>query len=96
MHDGGGQVDVPHAFASDTRVGDLDTTAIADDALVLRSLVLAARALVVAFGPKDTFTEQPVSFGAVGAIINRLGLLDLAKAPTPMSLGLARVIFTEP
>src|SRR5207302_10940011 len=81
VHDGRGQVDVPHALAANARVRDLDAAAVADDALVLRALVLAARALPVALGAEDALAEQAVLFRAVGAVVDRLRLLHLAERP---------------
>src|SRR5215211_6900399 len=76
-----GQVDVAHALAADARVRDLDAAAVADDALVLRALVLAARALPVALGPEDPLAEEAVLFRAVGAVVDRLRLLHFAEGP---------------
>src|SRR5690606_22238353 len=58
-----------------------DAAAVAADALVLRALVLAARALVVAFGSEDALAEEAVFLGAVGAAVEGLGLLRLAEGP---------------
>src|SRR5690606_30406368 len=81
VDDGGGEVDVAHALAADAGVRHLDAAAVADDALVLGALVLAAGALVVAFGPEDALAEEAVLLGAVGAVVDGLGLLDLAVGP---------------
>src|SRR5688572_18553239 len=81
VHDRRGQVDVAHALPADARVRDLDAAAVADDALVLRALVLAARAFPVALGPEDALAEQAVFLGAVRAVVDRLGLLHLAERP---------------
>ncbi len=81
VHDGRRQVDVPHPLAADAAVGDLDAAAVADDALVLGAAVLAAGALVVALGTEDPLAEQPVLLGPVGAVVDGLGLFDLAVGP---------------
>jgi hypothetical protein len=47
-----GELDVAHALATHAGEGDLDAAAVADDALVLDALVLAAGALPVRVGPK--------------------------------------------
>ena len=82
MHDRRGQVDMAHALAADARVRDLHAATVADDALVLRALVLAARAFPVALGPEDALAEQAVLFGAVGAVVDGLRLLHFAEATT--------------
>ena len=81
VDDGRGQLDVAHAFAADAAVRDLDAAAVADHALVLHAAVLAAGALPVLFGAEDALAEQAVFFGAVGAVVDRLGLLDFAEGP---------------
>ena len=57
VHDWGCKIDMPHSLATHARVCHLDAAAVADDAFELRAFVLAARALVVAFGAKDAFAE---------------------------------------
>src|SRR5690606_21437602 len=42
-----GQLDMAHALAANARQRDLDAALLADDALVLHALVLAAQALIV-------------------------------------------------
>src|SRR5205807_7699431 len=81
VDDRGGQLDVAHALAADARVRDLDAAAVADHALVLHAAVLTAGALPVLFRPEDALAEQAVLLGAVGAVVDRLRLLDLAERP---------------
>src|SRR5262249_51042391 len=81
VHDGRGEVDVPHALPPDAGVRDLHAAAVADDALVLGAAELAAGALVVALGPEDALAEEAVLLGAVGAVVDGLGLLALAEGP---------------
>src|SRR5205823_6774841 len=76
-----GQLDVAHALAADAAVRHLDAAAVADHALVFHAAVLAAGALPVLLGAEDALAEQAVLFGAVGAVVDRLGLLDLAERP---------------
>ena len=59
----------------------LDAALLADDALVLHALVLAAQALVVLDRPEDARAEQAVALGLEGAVVDRLRLLDLAVGP---------------
>src|SRR5437660_7168667 len=75
-----------HAVAPHLRQGDLDAAFLADDAAVLHALVLAAQALVVLDRPEDAGAEQPVPLRLEGAVVDRLGLLDLAVRPRPDAL----------
>ena len=83
VHDGRGQLNVAHAVAADLGPGDLDAAALADDALEAHPLVLAAVALPVLGRAEDLLAEEPVLLGAQRAVVDRLGLLDLAVGPTP-------------
>ena len=78
-----GEVDVRHALAADLRAGDLDAAALADDALVADPLVLAAVALPVLGRTEDALAEEPVLLGLQRAVVDRLGLGDLAGGPAP-------------
>lgn len=79
--DGGGQLDVTHPLTTHAGAGDLDAAALADDALEADSLVLAAGALPVPGGAEDPLAEQALLLGLEGAVVDGLGLLDLAVAP---------------
>ena len=81
VRDGSREFDVPHAVAPHARERHLDAALLADDALVLHALVLAAQALVVLDGPKDARAEQAVALGLEGAVVDGLRLLDLAVGP---------------
>ena len=83
VRDRRGQVDVPHALAAHAAVRDHHAALVADDALVLDALVLAAAALPVLLGTEDALAEQAVPLRAVGAVVDRLRLLDLAVGPGP-------------
>src|SRR5712692_6474081 len=76
-----GQLDMAHAVAPHLRQGDLDAAFLADDAAILHPLVLAAQALVILDRPEDAGAEQPVALRLEGAVVDRLGLLDLAVGP---------------
>ncbi len=82
VRDGRGELDVAHALTAHRGLGDLDAAALADDALEADALVLAARALPVARGSEDLLAEQTVLLGLQGAVVDGLGLLDLAVGPT--------------
>jgi DNA-directed RNA polymerase subunit beta' len=81
VRDRRGEVDVPHPLATDAAVRDHDAALVADDALVLDALVLAAGALPVLLGTEDALAEEAVALGAVRPVVDRLGLLDLAVGP---------------
>ena len=76
-----GQIDMAHAVAAHFLHGDFDAALLADDALVLHALVLAAQALVVLHGPEDAGAEQAVALRLEGAVVDRFRLLDLAVRP---------------
>ncbi len=79
--DGSGQLDVAHPLTAHLGAGHLDAAALTDDALEADALVLAAVALPVPGGAEDLLAEEPVLFRLEGAVVDRLGLLDLAVAP---------------
>ena len=78
MGDGRGQLDVAHALTADLGLGHFHATAFTDDALVADSLVFTAGTFPVAGWPEDAFAEQAVLLGFEGAVVDGLGLLDLA------------------
>jgi hypothetical protein len=83
VRDRRGQLDVAHALAADLRQRDFDAALVADDALVLHALVLAAQALPVLDRTEDARAEQAVALRLEGAVVDGLGLLDLAERPGP-------------
>jgi hypothetical protein len=72
---------VTHALTTHLGPGDLDTAALADDPLVADPLVLAAVALPVPLGTEDALVEQTFLLRTESAVVDRLGLLDLAVRP---------------
>src|SRR5262249_11979756 len=87
VDDGSGQLDVAHALAADPAVRDLDAAAVADHALVLHAAVLAAGALPILLRAEDALAEEAVFFRTVGAVVDRLRLLDLAEGPATYVVG---------
>src|ERR1700704_4231713 len=83
----GGPHDVAHVLAANLRARDLNAAALADDALVAHALVLAAVALPVLGRTEDALAEEPVLLGLERAVVDRLGLGDLAGAPRANLLG---------
>ena len=81
MRDRRGERDVAHALAAHLGLDDLDAALLADDAAVLHALVLAAVALVVLHRPEDLRAEQAIALRLERAVVDRLGLLDLAVRP---------------
>jgi hypothetical protein len=72
---------VAHPLTTHLGASDLDAAALADDALEADSLVLTAVALPVTGRSEDLLAEQAVLLGLEGAVVDRLGLLDLAVGP---------------
>src|SRR5699024_2457340 len=87
VRDGGRELEVAHALTAHGALGDLDTAALADDALEAHALVLAAGALPVAARAEDLLSEQAVLLGLQRAVVDRLGLLDLAVGPATDVVG---------
>ena len=87
VRDRRGQLDVAHALTADLRLGHLDAAALADDALEADALVLAAGALPVAGGAEDALAEEAVLLRLERAVVDRLGLLDLAPRPAADVVG---------
>jgi hypothetical protein len=87
VRDRAGQVDVAHALAAHLGQGDFGAALLADHAAVLHALVLAAQALVVLDRAEDRRAEQAVTLRLEGAVVDRLGLLDLAVRPRADQVG---------
>src|SRR5690606_21002659 len=81
VRDRGGQLDVAHPLTAHLGTRDLDTTALADDALEAHALVLAAVALPVPGRTEDLLAEESVLLRLQGAVVDGFGLLDLAEGP---------------
>src|SRR4029450_11848365 len=81
VRDRSGEVDVAHALAAHLLPRHLDAAALADDALVADALVLAAVALPVLRRTEDAFAEEAVALGLERAVVDGLGLRDLARRP---------------
>ena len=78
---GRGELDVAHALTTNLGTRNLNTAAFANDALEANALVLTAGALPVLRGAKDALAEQAVALGLEGAVVDGLGLFDLAVRP---------------
>ncbi len=76
-----GQLYVTHPLAPHLRARYLNAAAVADDALELDLLVLAAVALPVTHRAEDTLAEQAIPLRTVGPVVDGLGLFDLTPRP---------------
>src|SRR5205085_6398707 len=76
-----------HALAAHLGTGHLDAAALTHDALVPDALVLAAIALPVLGRTEDALAEEPVLLRLERAVVDGLGLGDLARAPRANLLG---------
>src|SRR6202007_2951712 len=74
-------LDVAPALAAPPRQRPLNAALLADDALVLHALVLAAQAFVVLDRAEDARAEQPVTLRLERAVVDGLRLFDLAVGP---------------
>src|SRR5215470_8881224 len=81
MRDRRRELDMTHALAPHAAQGHLDRALLADDALVLHALVLAAQALIILDRAEDARAEQPVALRLEGAIVDGLRLFDFAVRP---------------
>ena len=81
MSNGRREVDVPETLAPDLAERDFHTALVADYSAVLHPLVFAAQAFPVGDGAENLGTEQAVTLGLEGAVIDGLRLLDLAVGP---------------
>ena len=82
-----GQFDVAHALAAHARERHFDAATVADDAVVLDALVLAAGAFPVPGRTENAFAEQAALFRLERAVVDRLGILDFALAPGADGVG---------
>src|SRR5262249_4956072 len=87
--DGRSELDMAHAVAPYFLHGHFDAAFLADDALVLHALVLAAQALIVLHRPENARAEQSVALRLEGAIVDGLRLFNFAVRP-PQDLIRAR------
>ena len=76
-----GELDVAHPLAANLGAGDLDAALVADDALVAVALVLSAVAFPVPRRTEDALAEKTVALRAERAVVDGLGLRDLAVRP---------------
>ena len=75
---GNRELNMAHALTAHGRESNLDAATVADHTFVLDALVFAAGALPVLRRPEDLLAEETFLLGTVGAVIDRLGVLNLA------------------
>ena len=76
-----GQLDVAHALTTHLGLGDLNAATLTDDALVADALVLTTSTLPVTGRSENALAEQAVLFRLQRAVVNGLGLFNLALRP---------------
>lgn len=81
MCDRHGQIDVPHALATDDRARHLHAALLADHTRVAHSFIFSAETLKVLGGPENALTEEAVRLGTLRSIVDGLGLGHFAAAP---------------
>ena len=87
VRDGRGKFDMPHALAAHLGARDFHAALFADDPLIADTLVFSAVALPILRGTKDLFAEKTVPLGFLRAVVDGLGLGDLAVRPFPDFFG---------
>jgi hypothetical protein len=70
-------------LAPHLRLRHFHAALVADHTAVFHAFVLAAETLPVGHRTKNTGAEQAVAFRLKGAVVDRLGLGDLAMRPLP-------------
>src|SRR6267378_2992386 len=85
--DGHGELDVTHALATDAAQGYFDAAAIADHTAITDALVLAAVAFPVLDRAKAPLAEQAILLRLERAVVDRLGLQNLAPRPPGAEAG---------
>ena len=84
---GGSQFDMTHALAADALGRHFDAATLADLAAGPDALILSAGAFPVLRRPENTLAEQTVALGFERAVVDGLGLGDLAVRPGANHLG---------
>jgi hypothetical protein len=76
-----------HALAAHALLGDFHAALVADHALELLALVLAAQAFPVVHGPEDAGAEQAVALRLQRAVVDGFGFGDFALGPAAHLVG---------
>ena len=75
---GNHEADVAYALTANFLLGYFDAATVTHDALVANALVLSARTFKVLHRTKNALTEQTVTLGLVGPVVDGLWLEDFA------------------
>ena len=75
------QLNVPHTLTTHLSQRNFDTAFLANDTTMLKALVLTAQAFVVLYWAKNFGTEQAVTLGLEGTIVDCFRFLDLTIGP---------------
>ena len=70
---------MPHSLATNATMGHFHPTTVTYHTLVFHAPVLATGALPVLLRTKDFFAHEPILFGTVCTVINRLWFLHLTE-----------------
>ena len=82
-----GKIDVAHPLTAHTGEGDLHAATIANDAFVFNALIFAAGTFPILDGAKDAFAKEAAFLGLEGAVVDGLGVFDLALGPAADGFG---------
>ena len=81
MDNGRRQINMPHPFSSNTRMGNFYSASITYNPFMFYSFIFSAKTFPIAFRSKNAFTEQTIFFCPVRSIINRFRLFYFAIRP---------------
>ena len=73
------QFDMTHSLTPNRGEGNLNPAFFADDASMLKALVLAAQTFVILHRAEQFCTEQSVALGLECAVVDGLRFLDLTE-----------------
>ncbi|MNC45440.1 hypothetical protein D3C75_944030 [compost metagenome] len=81
MRNRSSQLNVAHTLPADLGSCHFDAAAVADNALVADTLVLAAMAFPVLLGTEDTLAEQAFLLRLQGTVVDGFRFFDFATGP---------------
>ena len=81
---------MPHSSAANLRARDLDAALFTLPAFVAHLFIFAADALIIPYGAENFSAKKTVALRLERAVIDGLGLFDLAVAPSLDLLGTSK------